>query len=84
MFRPGDAGITEVITKMNCMWEQGLFNRGREPSSKPENILIGVIQRHRCNSKSIRLAPIAHDAFTIQLVGREWKAVTRDDLFREV
>src|SRR5580700_2828892 len=67
MFRPGNADITEVIAILACMWSRVLFNRRREPPSKTENILIGVVEGHRCNTKSIRLAPVAHDAFTIQL-----------------
>src|ERR1700683_18046 len=39
-----------------------LANRGRESPNKLENILIGVVQGHGCNSESIRLAPVTDDA----------------------
>src|SRR5271155_985042 len=39
-----------------------LADRGCESLNKPENIVIGVVERHRCHSEGIWLPPVAHNA----------------------
>src|ERR1039458_7834337 len=64
MFRPGRRGHYESnrANGLNVL-SHPLSNRGRESANKPENIVIRVVQGNWCNSESIRLPPVAHDAF---------------------